>query len=288
MGGGMARQGNAAPVVIKRKKVISGGGHHGGAWKVAYADFVTAMMAFFLLMWLLNATTEKQRKGIADFFSPTIPVNRVSGGGDGAFGGDSMLTEETLARNGTGASAKDHMQTTRSQAEGGSTSEEVAAEEAILRDVERQLSAYTGESMVSDRLLRHVVTRLSDEGLVIELFDTQEETLFDPETANARPILRDLAALLVDVTALATNKLAISGHVRAYPITLRTDPTWDLSTTRAQTLRGLLGEAGLDAARMQRITGFADRRPATADPTNSRNNRVEVTLLRRQSAIGSF
>jgi chemotaxis protein MotB len=239
-------------------------------------------------MWLLNATTEKQRKGIADFFSPTIPVNRVSGGGDGAFGGDSMLTEETLARNGTGASATDRMQTTWSQAEGGPTSEEAAAEEAILREVERQLSAYTGESMVSDRLLRHVVTRLSDEGLVIELFDTQEETLFDPETANARPILRDLAALLVDVTALATNKLAISGHVRAYPITLRTDPTWDLSTARAQTLRGVLGEAGLDAARMQRITGFADRRPATADPTSIRNNRVEVTLLRRQSAIGGF
>ena len=78
----MAAQGNAAPVIIKRKKVFQGGGHHGGAWKVAYADFVTAMMAFFLLMWLLNATTEKQRKGISDYFNPTIPVNRISGGGD--------------------------------------------------------------------------------------------------------------------------------------------------------------------------------------------------------------
>ena len=78
----MAAQTNAAPVIIKRKKVvIVGGGHHGGAWKVAYADFVTAMMAFFLLMWLLNATTEKQRKGISDYFNPTIPVNRISGGG---------------------------------------------------------------------------------------------------------------------------------------------------------------------------------------------------------------
>ena len=70
-----------APIIIKRKKVIAGDGHHGGAWKVAYADFVTAMMAFFMLMWLLNATTEQQRKGIADYFSPTIPINRVSGGG---------------------------------------------------------------------------------------------------------------------------------------------------------------------------------------------------------------
>ena len=101
----MAGPGNAALTVIKRKKVVQGGGHHGGAWKVAYADFVTAMMAFFMLMWLLNATTEKQRKGIADYFNPTIPVNRISGGGNGAFGGDSVLSEETLAQNATGASA---------------------------------------------------------------------------------------------------------------------------------------------------------------------------------------
>jgi len=71
----MGRQNNAAPVIIKRKKIIANAAHHGGAWKVAYADFVTAMMAFFLLMWLLNATTENQRKGLADYFSPSIPVN---------------------------------------------------------------------------------------------------------------------------------------------------------------------------------------------------------------------
>ncbi len=73
-----------APIIIKRKKVVGGDGHHGGAWKVAYADFVTAMMAFFMLMWLLNATTEQQRKGIADYFSPTLPINRISGGGEDA------------------------------------------------------------------------------------------------------------------------------------------------------------------------------------------------------------
>ena len=96
--------GQAAPIIIKRKKVVGGDGHHGGAWKVAYADFVTAMMAFFMLMWLLNATTEKQRKGIADYFSPTIPLSRVSGGGDGSFGGNSVFSEDQIAQNGTGAS----------------------------------------------------------------------------------------------------------------------------------------------------------------------------------------
>ena len=97
-------EGVGPPLVIKRKKIIAGGGHHGGAWKVAYADFVTAMMAFFMLMWLLNATTEKQRKVIADYFNPTIPVNRISGGGDGMFGGDSIFSDYTLARSGTGGS----------------------------------------------------------------------------------------------------------------------------------------------------------------------------------------
>jgi hypothetical protein len=97
-------------VIIKRKKIIKGGGHHGGAWKVAYADFVTAMMAFFMLMWLLNATTEKQRKGLADYFNPTIPINRVSGGGEGFFGGDNVFSEEVFSQSGTGAACSTQRQ----------------------------------------------------------------------------------------------------------------------------------------------------------------------------------
>ena len=96
----MANDQTVAPVIIKRKKIIAADGHHGGAWKVAYADFVTAMMAFFMLMWLLNATIEQQKKGIADYFSPTLAINRSSGGGDSSFVGDTVFTEETLTRQG--------------------------------------------------------------------------------------------------------------------------------------------------------------------------------------------
>jgi len=85
------------PIIIKRKTVASGDGHHGGAWKVAYADFVTAMMAFLLLMWLLNATTEDQRKGLADYFNPTIPISRASAGGAGMLSGVSIHAEERSA-----------------------------------------------------------------------------------------------------------------------------------------------------------------------------------------------
>ena len=90
---------DTAPIIIKKKKVSGGDGHHGGAWKVAYADFVTAMMAFFLLMWLLNATSEEQRKGLADYFDPSIPLSRNSAGGSGMMGGNEMLTPPETALN---------------------------------------------------------------------------------------------------------------------------------------------------------------------------------------------
>ncbi len=274
----MAAQGNAAPILIKRKKYINGGGHHGGAWKVAYADFVTAMMAFFLLMWLLGATTERQRKGLANYFDPTIPVDRVSGGGSGLFSGETVTAPDINDQMGTGAPTRTDMQTLSPADPQPGADED---EDAALREAEAQLAALSGESMVSDRLLRHIVTRLSDEGLVIELFDTPEASLFAGESSDAEPILYELARIVAEVAALARNRVAVSGHVRAHPITLRNDPVWDKSTARAETMRQLLVLAGLDAARLHRVTGYADRRPATADPTAPRNNRLEIVLLRR-------
>jgi chemotaxis protein MotB len=274
----MAGQSNAAPVIIKRKKIIVAGGHHGGAWKVAYADFVTAMMAFFLLMWLLNATTEKQRKGISDYFNPTIPVNRISGGGDGAFGGNSVFSEEALAHTGTGA-------TERKSAAAGtaagtdSTSEGRAVSE--LEDVERALLARGGESNTMERLLRHVVTRVTDEGLVIEIYDMENAPLFADESPDAEPVTKAIADLLAEVLNLTTNEIAVNGHVRAYPVTLIDNPVWDLSSARAQAMRALLEGAGIDTGRIQRVSGFADRKSATSDPAAIRNNRLEIILLRR-------
>ncbi len=275
----MAAQGNAAPVIIKRKKIIVAGAHHGGAWKVAYADFVTAMMAFFMLMWLLNATTEKQRKGIADYFNPTIPVNRISGGGDGSFGGDSVLSDQSLAQNGTGASAS--VPTEENKARGETGPEDAGKEAALLAEIDKALTAHTGESMTMERLMRHVVTRVTDEGLVIEIFDIEEQALFLPDSAMPDRQLADIATVLVRVLALAQNGVAVNGHVRSYPLPMVANPAWSLSADRAQAMRGLLEKAGLDIARVQRVTGFADRKPVTANPQAIRNNRIEVILLRR-------
>ncbi|RWR08042.1 flagellar motor protein MotB [Paenirhodobacter populi] len=272
-----------APIIIRRKTVVQGGGHHGGAWKVAYADFVTAMMAFFLLMWLLNATTEKQRKGIADYFSPTLPVNRISGGGDGAFGGDSVLSQNQAAESGTGAifpiplkQPGDHAMDSDTAREGEDELRQVAEE------IERTLAGRSGELMASDRIARRVVTRVTDEGLIVEFFDLENEPLFAPDTANPEPILDEIAGMLTRVFSLVGNQVAVNGYVRAYPEVLRVNPTWDLSAARAQVLRERLEAAGFDRKRIQRVTGYADRKPAVpAVPMSVRNNRIEAILLRK-------
>ncbi|MEO9822938.1 MAG: flagellar motor protein MotB [Paracoccaceae bacterium] len=273
-----------APIIIKRKKVIAGG-HHGGAWKVAYADFVTAMMAFFLLMWLLGATNEKQRKGIADYFNPTIPVNKVSGGGAGAFGGDSIFSEETLAENGTGAGITVQSDPNEAVGENGiavkNADEDGAAnaEDAALEEMAKKLSAQTGESMISDLLRRHIVTRLTDEGLIVEVFDIPDQPLFDAKD-NPTPIFKDALAAIAEVFRLASNQIAVQGHTAAVPLVARVNPVWERSATRADRTRQALGRLGLSDTRMQRVSGFADRKPVAQNVLAVRNNRIEIILLR--------
>ncbi|MBQ1204259.1 MAG: chemotaxis protein MotB [Loktanella sp.] len=273
-------KGSNAPIIIKRKKVIAGGGHHGGAWKVAYADFVTAMMAFFMLMWLLNATTEQQRKGIADYFAPTIPINRVSGGGSGAFGGNNIFTDDTLAQTGTGARQPTiGMVPVRTEAEQAADAA-TAAQVAALQDIEAILLGQGGESLISDRALRHIVTRLTDEGLVIELFDLPDARLFIDRSSEPEPVTVEIAALLARLFVSVSNPVAITGYVSARPAPLRDDDLWDLSSGRAAEMRLLLQQGGLPTARMMRQTGAGDRKPVVADATAARNNRIEVVLLR--------
>lgn len=279
----MAADSNVAPVIIRKKKVHKGGhGHHGGAWKVAYADFVTAMMAFFMLMWLLNATTEKQRKGLADYFSPTIPVTRESGGGDGALGGDSVFSEENLARSGTGGFfIETEVANAPDQAEAAAPeTPQDDAQEAALRALEAALLGLTGESLADDEMLRHIVTRVTDEGLVVELFSLPGRPLH-AEGAPTR-MLRDLAGVVARLSVMVENGVAVEAHVRANPIVLARNPAWDDSAARAQDLRLLLEEGGMAPARVSRVTGHADRRPAVPDPMAVRNDRFEVIFLRER------
>ena len=276
----MSTQTNAVPAVIKRKKVIAGGGHHGGAWKVAYADFVTAMMAFFMLMWLLNATTEKQRKGIADYFSPDVPINRISGGGDGAFGGSSVFSQDTLAYEGSGSRRQRARAEYRAK---GDVGVEKDAESEALERVRNALEARSGDSLSRETLLRHVATRVTDEGLIVEIFDREEARLFKADTVEAEPVLDEIVTLIAEIFGMAENSVAINGHVHSYPVVLADSPIWDLSAARAARVRAMLEAKGVPAGRLQRIAGFADRKPVAQPPGNPRNNRIELILLRTKT-----
>ena len=274
-----------APIIIKRKKVIAGGGHHGGAWKVAYADFVTAMMAFFMLMWLLNATTESQRQGLADYFSPTIAVSRVSGGGAGMFGGESMQAEDTLAHVGIGSTDAMPDESRAARGATGHAEDGADAADAAMEEIAEALRARAGESL-DDGVLRHVVTRVTDEGLVVEIFALPGRPLFEADASGAeRPTetLRAIAGVLAGGFALVRNGVAVEGHVAARALPLRRDPAWSASQGRADAMRRLMEESGLAPRRLARVTGHADREPTVADAMAPRNDRVEVILLRGPS-----
>lgn len=257
----MAAGKGGSPIIIKRITVSGGGGHHGGAWKVAYADFVTAMMAFFLLMWLLNATTEKQRKGLADYFNPTI-IQTSNGGGTGIDGGESDKSQQT------------------SQAEPTSATPRQQDFEQMARSVQNQLTGSGAESMQRVNLLRHVVTRMTDEGLVIELGDLVDEPLFIGDTEQPSPVLRELIGIVTTVLGRVRNDVAVAGHVRAFPEMMVDPPVWPLSNGRAQAVRQLMEGSGFTATRIRRVTAFADRRNRTANPMDPANNRIEIILLR--------
>ncbi|WP_375257690.1 flagellar motor protein MotB [Citreimonas sp.] len=277
----MNGDGTVAPVIIKRKKIVVGGGHHGGAWKVAYADFVTAMMAFFMLMWLLNATTETQRKGIADYFTPTVSISRISGGGDGLFGGESVLSENTMPREGTGASALNPAEADRARGYYDQGKDDtVAAEDEVFRELEEKLTGRGGESIVADERLQHIVTRVTDEGLVIELFETERGRLFDAG-ANPTPLLASLAREVSEAARLVRNDIAIGAHTASFPLVVAADPVWDISGARARAVQGLLLQAGMDEQRLSRVTAHADRKPVDVNPMAVRNNRIEIVFLRK-------
>jgi chemotaxis protein MotB len=268
----MARDAAVNLTIVKRRKVVAAG-HHGGAWKVAYADFVTAMMAFFLLMWLLNVSDDELRAGLADYFSPTIPIYNTSGGGDGPFEGSSLLNVDTLANDETGAQGDPERRI------------ELGTPDQTLWEIEQALTGGSGDAIEADPLLKHIATRVTDEGLIIEVFDIAGSPLFQGPTLRHNEILGRLVAMIGRVLSHVGNPIAVSGHLATgdtgggEAVGPAADP-WTLSADRAQLARRLLVQAGVEDARLERITGRADRDPVTGTPSDGRNRRLEITLLR--------
>lgn len=251
-------------IIIKRPKIVKGGGHHGGAWKVAYADFVTAMMAFFLLMWLLNATSEDQRRGLADYFSPSIPIAAVSGGGAGALNGEEVTRAPALA-----TITPSPTEGTNDNLIGVPEDEVIAAMEAALIGEETELS-------------EHISIRMSPEGLVIELTDRDARPLFASGRADPSPILMKLTAAVAQALEEVSNSIKIVGHTdsRRYSNGLQGYSNWELSSDRANAARRMIKAAGLPETRITEVSGRAATMPLVEDPLDARNRRISITLLR--------
>ncbi|OFW99605.1 MAG: hypothetical protein A3E78_00465 [Alphaproteobacteria bacterium RIFCSPHIGHO2_12_FULL_63_12] len=272
--------GREQPIIIKRKKIIVAGGHHGGAWKVAYADFVTAMMAFFLLMWLLNATTEDQRKGLADYFNPSVPISRISGGGSAALDGSSVIADNDLIRDGTGAAKT---QTAPSLREDGVTEkiEETPEEKKSREDLEALESEINQKrkALEGDELANHIQTRMTPDGLLVELIDDNDTPLFELGSARPSALLGQLLEVVAPVLATAENKMEIFGHTDA--LAYQGDGSysnWELSTDRANIARRLLVAHGLPADQISAVVGKASTQPSSPDPFAPQNRRIAVLL----------
>lgn len=289
-------KGGEGLTIVKRKKIVGGDGHHGGAWKVAYADFVTAMMAFFLLMWLLNATTEEQRSGIADFFNPSIPLSRVSGGGNDLFNGSTQFEQDTLTASQNGADDTESATTAKEVVEGetvnGPADENLGPdgkvdskrrdqENQAFAEIQRAIEAVSGESDVADELMRHIRTRVTDDGLVIEIFDKDGAPLFLSGSTEPSVKMRQLLSLVGSVIQVVDNELAIEGHTDATPYSGQgAYDNWELSSDRAHAARRVLLDEGLANGRMARVTGKAATQPMLENPYSAQNRRIAITLLR--------
>jgi chemotaxis protein MotB len=270
------------PIIVKKIIAEAHGGHHGGAWKVAYADFVTAMMAFFLLLWILGATTEKQRKGIADYFSPTlVEMREKSAGSNGPFGGDSIIAQDNYPHKAQQTGTKG---LTIPKDMTGGAKEGAAAlrsrDRARFQALKARLEARIKTDPSLRKLQKNVRFTETREGLRIDLVDEADFSMFAVGTDGLLPDARKLMSEVAKVIEGVPNDVIVRGHTDALPYAAgRTTNNWMLSTARAEATRRALVEQGLPNQRFARIEGVADREPyVPADIYDPRNRRMSVTL----------
>ena len=300
MAAARAPHGNNQPPVIIVKKIIADGhgGHHGGAWKVAYADFVTAMMAFFLLLWILGATTEKQRKSIADYFTPTlVELKKNSAGSNGIFGGESLTDRDNYphkaSQTGTRAITIPAA-TTGGNREGTGDKGTLknAASQAEDKDNFRRLRARLTQQIMSSaklsKLGKHVRFTLTRDGMRIDLVDDADYSMFALGTTALVPEASNLIGMVAEAVKDTANPIMIRGHTDSVPYgDPRAMNNWMLSSGRAEATRRRLAAGGVVERRFERIEGVADRQPMiAADPADPRNRRVAITLLFRHTDFG--
>ncbi len=258
--------------------------HCGGAWKVAYADFMTAMMAFFLLMWLLNMTPMETKEQLADYFDPGPPMASTSESGAGG-----ILGGLTMSPEGARASDKNPhipLQTTKQRKRGGTEKSEVnqVAKNAQRRRFEAAANRIK-QAVLENKKLRkfkdNIEVTVTPEGLRIEIIDKEDEIMFPSGSANMFERTREILGHITDVILEMPNDLSIRGHTDGVRYTKgATYTNWELSADRANAVRRAVLDAGFPDERMSNVMGKADTEPLIEDnPLDPRNRRITLMML---------
>ncbi|HMK60335.1 MAG TPA: flagellar motor protein MotB [Dissulfurispiraceae bacterium] len=238
--------------IIIRKVKKSHGGHHGGSWKVAYADFVTAMMAFFLLLWLISMVTPEKRAVLADYFRNFNVFQQ---------GGRSFMEQSS--------SIKSEVKT--------STAEVVTGEMSV-EDVKDKLKAAIEEQLKS--LKDQVILDIVDGGVRIQLVDLEGRPMFPSGSAEPNEKCRQIIKVVSENIKDYQGRIAVEGHTDASPFKKSGETNWELSTARASSARKELERDGIDPNRVARVVGYADTEPLIKeDPSDLRNRRISIILL---------
>lgn len=284
-----ARAGSNEPPKIIVRKIVGDGdhGHHGGAWKVAYADFVTAMMAFFLLMWLLGSTTEGDKKGIADYFASPLKVALLGGGhgsGDSSHvikGGGQDLTRSTGQVK--AGEVRAERKTINLQA---LKAEQIRAERAALEELKERIEQKIAASGTLAALSGQIRLDMTRDGLRIQIVDEGNRPMFDSGSAVVKPYMRELLRAIGGILGEVPNRLTLEGHTDAAPFGGgdRGYSNWELSADRANASRRELMAGGLPEDRPLRVQGLAASTLfEPKDPLAPANRRISIIVMNREA-----
>ena len=275
------------PIVIKRKKVIAGGAH-GGAWKIAYADFVTAMMAFFLLMWLLGSTAKGDLQGIAEFFQNPVKVAQQGGSGTGDAtsilqgGGKDLTRQSGQVKKGDVESKRETSFSKEAQLEFRRKEQERL--ETLKADIEKMIESSPQLSQFKKQMLLDITS----EGLRIQIVDEQNRPMFDSSSAELKPYTKEILHQLGKMLNGVGNRISLAGHTDAVQFSGGEQgfSNWELSANRANASRRELVIGGMDDSKVMRVVGLAstvlfDKN----DPLNSVNRRISIIVLNQRTEM---
>ena len=277
-------KGEKQPIIIKKIKKGGHGGHHGGAWKIAYADFVTAMMAFFLLMWLLGSTTKGDLQGISDYFQTPLKVAMAGGAGSGDAnsilkGGGTDITRVTgQVRNGSEPEKRNLMKAAKAEIE--------RSERVQLEKLKTKVEALLTGNPNLEAFKSQIRLDITNEGLRIQIVDAQNRPMFDSGSSHVKDYTRELLHAIGRVLAEGDSKLSLAGHTDAQPFVggEKGYSNWELSSERANASRRELMAAGVDEGKIVRVVGLASSvQLVKENPNDPANRRISIVVLNRKT-----